>query len=158
MRLIEEWSVLELSGELASTSANSKLYPSQAMPLYFEWQLRDELFDFGIIYGQKNDFLVLITADNAKAHTPMLAKSALNGWELLVATKSTSDDIIEFFTRYGYRRATEKFLQFTFDHELFSWNGISLSSAITSADRLGAKNLCVFSHDADPIYVLQRLN
>lgn len=149
----KEWAVIELSGEHANKRLDVSLYPSQSVSAFFEWQLRDQHFDFGVVY--KDRLLTLVDKASASANTLFLEKSAQRGWELLISTTCTTEVLKTFFAAYGYKQASEATLHLDSKHELFSWNGANLSAALAWAERLRATHICLFAHDADPIYLLQ---
>jgi hypothetical protein len=90
---------------------------------------------------------VLANSEHIKMKLPDIVRSAIRGHELVVSVKIGKEELEAFYFRYGYSVAG----QYAWASELSALNnavGISLMR--------GANLLCIFGHDADPIYLLSR--
>jgi hypothetical protein len=164
-----KWRVTELSGEDVARAAQARAFPSESLKPFFDWQFRTAVFDFAVVASSQANLLsrivkrtdpshwlkVVLDAGEARASQSSLEKKARAGFELLVATTSTVDDLRTFFADYGYHSVGEATLGDSSKHDLLgSWNDTELLRALVLASRMKASAVCCFAHDADPIYLL----
>lgn len=164
------WKVIEMSGETASSAADSPRYPCSVLKPFFEWQFEEKKFDFAIIAPSRKSFLpkvfqqrcffdglnLIVNLEQAMQSQTDLEKAALRGYELVFATTSSTLTLEKFFNNYGYLCAGHARLGDRSKHDLFSasWNDKKMLQALSFCKRMGAASLCCFAHDAEPVYIL----
>lgn len=143
--------------------------PDELVNAFFNWQFQTGAFDFGIIAAtNENPILkiirrnrlnwpqVILDTDNAKLNQASLVRIALRGFQLIVATNSGANEVIDFFRSHSYRQVGSSPFSSGEKHDPLraTWNREDLTRSIAIASRMGAKLICCFAHDADPIYLL----
>ena len=165
------WMVDELDAEKPPRKPDFALSSLDLVRGFYEWQFQTGTFDFAIVsktgsgtlFGfQKNQEAkpcqVILGIDQAKDALETLQVSANRGFEVIVASKSSLDDIKEFWKQKGYRLSGRSQLGSGGEHDLLpaAWNPDVLEHILSVASRMEGKTLCVFAHDADPIYLLSK--
>lgn len=168
------WMVDELDSERSPQKVSSGFAFSSLdlVKSFYEWQFRAGTFDFaliarrggGTLFGfhktqEANLCQVILGIDQAKDALETLQVSANRGFELVVASNSSLDEIEEFWKQMGYRLSGRSQLGSRGEHDLLpaAWNPDVLEHTLSVASRMGGKTLCVFAHDADPIYLLTKI-
>ena len=168
---ITSWTVQELVVDRTAGKPECQ-YGESSLDLiksFYEWQLKIGTFDFVLMSGSKdrpilstlkkpeaNLFRLISNAEEAVKTLADLQDTANRGFELVMASSSSIADIEGFWKQKGYRVEGSSPLGSGREHDLFSaaWNKDSLERMIYVAARMRAKSLCVFAHDADPLYLL----
>jgi hypothetical protein len=85
-----------------------------------------------------------------------LEKAARSGFRLVICTRVGHKQLIEFLSRAGYQVSGESIWGSGDEHDPLrpAWNKEVLSQIVAVAARLRGNAICLFGHDADPLYVL----
>jgi len=136
---------------------------------FFEWQFKMGTFDFVLMSGSKdrpllsalkkpeaNLFRIISNIEEAVNALDDLEDTSNRGFELVMASSSSIAEMEGFWKQQGYRVEGSSPLGSGRKHDLLSaaWNKESIERMIYVATRMRAKLLCVFAHDADPLYLL----
>jgi hypothetical protein len=167
----QPWTSLELSLERDADdrSLPKSSGPIKDLPILFDWLLETGLFEFAVLAKKDVGILgaltstrwpswpqVVLETSDARVALPALIAAGTRGFELIVGAKVNHAELFAFLTRFGYREAGISGLGSGESHDLtrVSSHRESFNRGIVLATRLEAKCLCVFAHDADPIYLL----
>jgi len=157
---------VELCGDFSEKAAHGVTEIStDPMHDSLEWGLSDSVFMCAVIAPpQRNPrksgrhvwpqaTAMLSTAID---HRALLQESGNSGFELIVGTNSDCDTAIRVFGNLGYKEAGRSICGSHEKHDPLAaaWNKDDLTSAIQIAVRLSSGVLCLFAHDADPVYLL----
>ena len=145
--------------------------PDELVKEFFDWQFKTGAFDFVVASKADDNFLlkiirphrlnwpqVILETENTTLNQASFVRLALKGFRLLVATNSSANEVINFFGERSYGQIGSSLFSSGEDHDPLraSWNRESLTRSVVIATRMGAKLICCFAHDADPIYLLSR--
>ncbi len=145
--------------------------PDELVKDFFDWQFKTGAFDFVVASeADENSVLkmirphrlnwpqVILETENATLNQASFVRLALKGFQLIVATNSSANEVINFFGDRSYRQVGSSLFSSGEEHDPLraSWNRESLTRSVAIATRMGAKLICCFAHDADPIYLLSR--
>lgn len=137
---------------------------------FFDWLLKMNAFECAVVLpkpmllrrvlrGQKPAWPHVTTcADQLRVARSVFEATALSGFRLIVGVKSRLDDLVAFFTGLGYRLEGRGVYGSSDQHDLTSavWNKAALREGVQLASRLCHSPICVFAHDADPVYILHK--
>ena len=151
--------------------ADIPISPDELVKEFFNWQFKTGAFDFVVVSEtDENPILkkmrphklnwpqVILESDNATLNQASFVRLALRGFQLIVATNSSANEVISFFGDRSYRQIGSSLFSSGEEHDPLraSWNRESLTRSVAIATRMGAKLICCFAHDADPIYLLSK--
>lgn len=165
--------VAELTAERSSQKPKTDFSGSSLdlIKSFYEWQFRMGTFDFALILrsegtslfsalkkSESNVCKTILGIKEAEIALDTLQAASNRGFELVVASNSSIEEMEEFWKQKGYRVVSRSRLGTHKEHDLLTaaWNKEALERMIYIASRMGGKSLCVFSHDADPLYLLTR--
>lgn len=159
----------ELSGEYAKSvsSDSAPESPSTLVHAFIEWQLASNSFEYAVIAAQSSNRItkyfkannsldsLFISRESLKSSYSLIVECALYGFKLIIASTSSKEEFIEFFTRFGYVISIED-KTIAADTLLLraAWNRSDLSTALELALQRRGNVFCCFAHDADPVYLL----
>jgi hypothetical protein len=137
---------------------------------FFHWLIQMNAFDCAVVLpkrsllqqvfrGQQLAWPQVTTCpDELKRARPIFEETALSGFRLIVGVKSGIDELVAFFARLGYRLEGRGVYGSADQHDPTSatWNRAALQQGVQVASKLCQSPLCVFAHDADPVYLLHR--
>lgn len=153
------WKVTELD-LIGSDWENRAISVATLIRDFFNWLEKCEGFDFVVIArnrsrhhlfgfvgwgGRVIENEVLPNMEHIEKRFPDIVRSAICGYELVVSINTSKDELVAFYSKYGYSVAS----QYTWASEL-----PALNKALGFALTMEADLLCIFGHDADPIYLL----
>lgn len=99
---------------------------------------------------------VLVSTSDLRRARPSIEKAARSGFRLVIGVRSEWNELEKFFTRVGYRVEGSGLYAKGGQHDptVAAWNKEAFMGAVRVASKLCRSLLCVFAHDADPVYVL----
>jgi hypothetical protein len=160
---------VEFSGDFSQKAASGGVVSAQdPIRSFFDRLLADGLFEVAVLVakkgllGRKDQIawpLVIESVDDAISARSNLEKIARSGFQLVVGTKSSRRDLEALFESLGYRKVGQATYGSGSDNDpaRAAWDKESLQRAVVVAARLCDRPLCVFAHDGDPVYLLERL-
>ena len=158
--------VIELSGDFSQKAASGTVVSAQdPIRAFFDRFLDDAHFECVVLVGKKPWLgrkgqvewpQVITSAIDARSARKDLEGIAKAGFELIVGTKASPDNIESFFKKLGYTETgTGRFAdESKHDPARAAWNKEGFSRAVNLASKLCDRTLCVFAHDGDPVYLL----
>jgi hypothetical protein len=158
-RLSPEYKTVELESYTEGTVPEH-----DSVDALLSWLLSDERFDGAVARFSTGPFrsmewpCIVLSSTEANARRPLLLKSAQVGYSLVIATKTTVEEIVSFSAGVGFTLSGRGRLRGRDDHDPLSgaWDPGALEELIYIASRFSDNQLCLFAHDADPVYVLHR--
>lgn len=157
--------VIELSADASRRAATGQVVLSKnPIADFLDWLFNANSFECAVLIPRKG-FLrrkraiwpqVVVNAGEAESSRDVLEDAAQSGFELVIGTRSTVEELSNFFNRLGYREDGKGTYGGGDKHDpaRAAWNKESFAQAVTVATKLCEHPLCVFAHDGDPIYLL----
>lgn len=158
-RLCPEYNTIEFE-----SYPNGGAPEQDSVDVLMSWCLSEERFDgavarigSGLVRRVTWPCVVLSLAE-AHAHRSLLLRTAQTGFSLVVAVRATVEEFVSFSTGAGLSSSGRGRFRGGGEHDPFSVAGdqLALEELVYIGSRLSDKILCVFAHDADPVYVLHR--
>ena len=86
----------------------------------------------------------------------MVEEAAESGFRLILGVNSSLDDIVAAFTKLGYRVEGRGVYGDGGEHDpmMAAPSDVGLARGVQVASDLCGATLCMFAHDADPVYIL----
>lgn len=99
-----------------------------------------------------------ISSEEFRARRPTFETAAMSGSRLVVGVRARSDILVAFFLGLGYHVEGTGLYASGDPHDPIgaNWQAEDLMQCIDVATALGQSTLCIFAHDADPVYILYR--
>ena len=159
---------IELCGDFSKKAASGVTGASRD-PMHdsLEWGLSDSVFMCAVIAPPQRTLRksernvwpqTTVTLSAAIDRRTSLQESGMSGFELVIGTSTDCDSAIQVFGKLGYQEAGRSICGSGDKHDPLAaaWNKVDLSNAVQIAARLSSGVLCIFAHDADPVYLLTR--
>lgn len=139
--------------------------PIEVVRQCLDWQFRSATFDYAVLVdapwlGSRTVARwprIIADASEAQRGVSSLAERGARGFELVVGGTNTGEAIRDFLIASGYQYVGEcpYGSKAAYDLSVAPLSD-TFTPALNVAMRLGACTLCVFAHDADPIYLLSQ--
>lgn len=99
---------------------------------------------------------VVVNTDAARRGASVLAQHGAQGFELVIGSSSSHEDLRDFFIERGYRQTADALYGSGKPGDIGAAapHDDRFAQALAVAMTLPARTLCVFAHDVDPVYVL----
>jgi hypothetical protein len=158
--------VVELSGNFSQKAATGGVVSGQdPIRSFFDRLFESHSFECAVLVSKKGLFgkkdrvvwpQVIASADDAKGARGDLEKMARSGFEVVIGTSSTLQELETFFRTLGYQEAGKGTYASgdEYDPVRAAWDKEGFLRAVLVATKLCGHTLCVFSHDGDPVYLL----
>jgi hypothetical protein len=161
---------IEMSRDASARFARGEILSDQPASECFQWLERMNLFECAVVVPKRTLLQklfrspepawpqVVMGPDEFRVALPMFEATALSGFRLIVGVKSGVDDLVAFFAGLGYRLEGRGVYGSGDPHDPTSatWSKAALQRGVSLASRLCRSPLCVFAHDADPVYLLYK--
>lgn len=155
-------SVQELS--LSDNSSRTEELPSAGVCVdeFLEWQLQSRCFNVAALIRTSSTVMrwclegyelprFISGSKRALEYRKILERKAMRGFELLVGSLSSEQEVREFFARRGYSRSNQGSVDLLLSP---AWTKPSLRHALEITLKLRNASIVCFSHDADPVFVI----
>jgi hypothetical protein len=127
-----------------------------------DWLVDEERFDVGVARIASGPFrrltwsCIVLSSAEARARRELLLKIAQRGFSLVIAVKVSVDELLAFFLERGFTVSGRGRFCEGDEHDPCSAapDSSTLEEIVYIASRLSSQPLCVFAHEAEPIYVL----
>ena len=153
--------VVELSAPNWQQQERASLH-SEPLKTVLDWLFETKQFDCAVVAPRSGILQrhgwprVLLAEYNRPSERAILERAAQSGFRLVIGTRGGRQELTECFERVGYRVSGEGIYGTGDRHDPLrpASNAGALEQTVAIASRLCRNTLCLFGHDADPVYLL----